>query len=76
MGCDHVLWSGKFRDRCGVCDGNGDSCSGIKSSYTKVLHKYGNDFPILHIHQLLSRATINKNAVLRSFEDLHTYPVV
>jgi len=41
VGCDHVLWSGKFRDRCGVCDGNGDSCSGIKSSYAKVLHQYG-----------------------------------
>ncbi|XP_068732182.1 A disintegrin and metalloproteinase with thrombospondin motifs 6-like [Montipora capricornis] len=41
VGCDHVLWSGKFRDRCGLCDGNGNSCTVIASYYTKVLSRYG-----------------------------------
>ena len=40
MGCDHFLGSGKLKDRCGVCDGNGDSCAFVKSSYTKNYKKY------------------------------------
>lgn len=41
VGCDHVLGSANMKDRCGVCDGNGDTCTAVKSSYTKVLGKYG-----------------------------------
>jgi len=40
VGCDHFLGSGKLKDRCGVCDGNGDSCAFVKSSYTKNYKKY------------------------------------
>ena len=35
VGCDHILKSKKVKDRCGVCDGNGDSCSLVTSSYTE-----------------------------------------
>ena len=35
VGCDHKLKSKKVKDRCGVCDGNGDSCSLVTSSYTE-----------------------------------------
>ncbi|XP_078379485.1 A disintegrin and metalloproteinase with thrombospondin motifs 1-like [Oculina patagonica] len=35
VGCDHMLNSGKLKDRCGVCNGNGDSCTFVQSSYTE-----------------------------------------
>jgi len=35
VGCDHVLYSGKEKDRCGICDGNGDSCTLVQSNYTE-----------------------------------------
>ncbi|KAJ7328152.1 metalloendopeptidase [Desmophyllum pertusum] len=34
VGCDHILKSGKQKDRCGICDGNGDLCNLVKSSFT------------------------------------------
>lgn len=34
FGCDGVLHSGKVRDMCGVCGGNGSSCSLTSDSYT------------------------------------------
>ncbi|XP_022798270.1 A disintegrin and metalloproteinase with thrombospondin motifs 12-like isoform X2 [Stylophora pistillata] len=40
VGCDGILNSGKVKDRCGVCDGNGDSCTLVTSSYTKDYRKY------------------------------------
>lgn len=40
VGCDGILNSGKVKDRCGVCDGNGDSCILVNSSYTKDYKKY------------------------------------
>ena len=41
MGCDHVLESGKRKDRCGICDGKGESCILEKSSYTREYWRYG-----------------------------------
>ena len=35
VGCDHILYSGKEKDRCGMCEGNGDSCTLVQSNYTK-----------------------------------------
>ena len=46
VGCDHILYSEKEKDRCGICDGNGDSCTLVKSNYSenymtgKVLYRY------------------------------------
>ncbi|KAM4615754.1 A disintegrin and metalloproteinase with thrombospondin motifs 13 isoform 2-T2 [Polymixia lowei] len=34
FGCDGVLQSGKAKDRCGVCGGDGSSCSLISNSYS------------------------------------------
>lgn len=34
FGCDGVLQSGKVRDVCGVCGGDGSSCSLTSDSYT------------------------------------------
>uniref|UniRef100_H3D7B4 ADAM metallopeptidase with thrombospondin type 1 motif, 13 n=1 Tax=Tetraodon nigroviridis TaxID=99883 RepID=H3D7B4_TETNG len=34
FGCDGTLRSGRARDVCGVCEGNGSSCSLISGSYT------------------------------------------
>ncbi|CAN9513477.1 unnamed protein product [Ophioblennius macclurei] len=34
FGCDGVLHSGKVRDVCGVCDGDGSSCSLTSGSYS------------------------------------------
>lgn len=34
FGCDGVLHSGKVRDVCGVCGGDGSSCSLTSDSYT------------------------------------------
>ena len=30
-----MLYSGKEKDRCGICNGNGDSCTLVQSSYTE-----------------------------------------
>ena len=35
VGCDHILYSEKEKDRCGICDGNGDSCTLVQSIYSK-----------------------------------------
>lgn len=48
VGCDGILNSGKVKDRCGVCDGNGDSCILVNSSYTKDYKKC--EFPYAMIH--------------------------
>jgi len=34
VGCDHILHSGKAKDRCGICNGNGDPCTLVQSSYS------------------------------------------
>lgn len=34
FGCDGMLHSGKVRDVCGVCGGDGSSCSLTSDSYT------------------------------------------
>ncbi|XP_057688786.1 A disintegrin and metalloproteinase with thrombospondin motifs 13 isoform X2 [Corythoichthys intestinalis] len=34
FGCDGVLHSGKLRDVCGLCGGNGSSCTRTSNSYT------------------------------------------
>ena len=41
VGCDHILESGTRKDRCGICDGDGDSCILEKSAYTKDYRVYG-----------------------------------
>lgn len=35
VGCDRILYSEKEKDRCGICDGNGDSCTLVQSIYSK-----------------------------------------
>ena len=35
VGCDHLLYSEKEKDRCGICDGNGDSCTLVQSNYSE-----------------------------------------
>ena len=37
MGCDHLLHSRKKTDRCGVCDGKGDSCIYKISKFTEKI---------------------------------------
>lgn len=41
VGCDRVLESGKGKDRCGICGGNGDQCILESSTYTKPATEYG-----------------------------------
>ena len=41
VGCDEQLHSGRRRDRCEVCDGDGQSCLQILANYTKDHRAFG-----------------------------------
>ena len=52
VGCDHVLGSGKLKDRCGVCNGNGDSCTLAQSSYTENYQQYSTICPFIDVKSM------------------------
>ena len=41
MGCDGVMDSNKFEDRCGVCGGDGTSCKDIYGTFNEELPRKG-----------------------------------
>lgn len=47
VGCDHVLDSETLEDRCGECNGNGDSCSRVRLTYTDSPDQNGPDHAVL-----------------------------
>lgn len=51
FGCDGVLHSGKVRDICGVCGGNGSSCRLISDSYSGGQAR-GNKLSAIHLSYL------------------------
>lgn len=38
VGCDWVVGSNATEDQCGICGGNGDTCTTIKGEFTKKLN--------------------------------------
>ncbi|XP_019630565.1 PREDICTED: ADAMTS-like protein 2 [Branchiostoma belcheri] len=41
IGCDGVLYSRKAYDRCGVCDGEGDTCEVIRGTFQETISASG-----------------------------------
>ncbi|XP_048588217.1 A disintegrin and metalloproteinase with thrombospondin motifs 18 isoform X2 [Nematostella vectensis] len=41
VGCDYILESGVFPDRCGVCNGNGTTCDRVHFEYTENWQYWG-----------------------------------
>uniref|UniRef100_A0A672JN73 Uncharacterized protein n=1 Tax=Salarias fasciatus TaxID=181472 RepID=A0A672JN73_SALFA len=62
FGCDGVLHSGKVRDVCGVCGGNGSSCSLTSGSYSGGQAKEYTTFASLPVNatqvQIVNRAPL------------------
>jgi len=63
VGCDHILHSGKAKDRCGICNGNGDSCTLVQSYYNKDYKNWNKPDEIVVLPVGTSRAVFQQRNV-------------
>lgn len=59
FGCDGVLLSGKVQDECGVCGGDGSSCTLTSDTFIGGRAKGIKKQQIIHTVEIISSNSIN-----------------
>lgn len=67
VGCDWIVDSSTSEDQCGVCGGNGDTCTTVKVEFTKKLNMTEGYFEITLIPSGSRHITIEEMGPSKNF---------